>query len=184
MECEIFISMLVKIADGYNPVWQRALALEVLRSICSDTTTMRCASVVAAPWGCGWPSSHGCGSSHPRGLGHRLFFRSFDQKEDSATVFLDVVTACSHVVQGAVAVGTPTPQEGAGAPSLTGGAAPSTPVTAATPGTPMMDKSGGGNVGGSGSGSGTVGAGPTVQGVLPAGVTPGTWANVTVRMSM
>jgi len=47
MECEIFISMLVKIADGYNPVWQRALALEVLRSICSDTTTMRYASVVA-----------------------------------------------------------------------------------------------------------------------------------------
>jgi len=46
MECEIFISMLVKIADGYNPVWQRALALEVLRSICSDTTTMRYASVV------------------------------------------------------------------------------------------------------------------------------------------
>jgi hypothetical protein len=41
MECEIFISMLVKIADGYNPLWQRALALEVLRSLCGEPQIMR-----------------------------------------------------------------------------------------------------------------------------------------------
>ena len=41
MECEIFVSMLIKIADGYNPTWQRALALEVLRSLCGDAQAMR-----------------------------------------------------------------------------------------------------------------------------------------------
>jgi len=41
MECEIFLSMLVKTLDGHYPPWQRALALEVFRPLCGDVDSLR-----------------------------------------------------------------------------------------------------------------------------------------------
>jgi len=40
-ECEIFLSLLVKFLDGDKPFWQRALALEVLQSLCVQPQILR-----------------------------------------------------------------------------------------------------------------------------------------------
>jgi hypothetical protein len=36
MECEIFLSMFVKILEPENPLWLRVLAMEIFRGVCSD----------------------------------------------------------------------------------------------------------------------------------------------------
>ncbi|KAI8354550.1 guanine nucleotide exchange factor in Golgi transport N-terminal-domain-containing protein [Choanephora cucurbitarum] len=36
MECEIFLSMFVKILEPENPIWHRVLAMEIFKGICSD----------------------------------------------------------------------------------------------------------------------------------------------------
>jgi hypothetical protein len=38
MECEIFLSMFVKILEPENPLWLRVLAMEVFKGVCSDAT--------------------------------------------------------------------------------------------------------------------------------------------------
>lgn len=40
-ECEIFLSMLVKFLEADKPFWLRTLAVEVLRSICSQPLLLR-----------------------------------------------------------------------------------------------------------------------------------------------
>lgn len=40
MECEIFLSMFVKILEPENPLWLRVLAMEVFRGVCSDPVLM------------------------------------------------------------------------------------------------------------------------------------------------
>lgn len=40
-ECEIFLSLLVKFLDGDKPFWQRALALEVLLSLCAQPQILK-----------------------------------------------------------------------------------------------------------------------------------------------
>ncbi|CEP19238.1 hypothetical protein [Parasitella parasitica] len=37
MECEIFLSMFVKILEPENPLWLRVLAMEIFRGVCSDS---------------------------------------------------------------------------------------------------------------------------------------------------
>ncbi|KAK9766990.1 Endocytosis and vacuole integrity protein, variant 2 [Basidiobolus ranarum] len=41
MECEIFLTMLVKMLGQENPLWQRILSMEVLRGICLDSSLVR-----------------------------------------------------------------------------------------------------------------------------------------------
>ncbi|RCI05076.1 hypothetical protein CU098_010695 [Rhizopus stolonifer] len=36
MECEIFLSMFVKILEPENPIWHRVLAMEIFKGVCSD----------------------------------------------------------------------------------------------------------------------------------------------------
>jgi hypothetical protein len=36
MECEIFLSMFIKILEPENPLWLRVLAMEVFKGVCSD----------------------------------------------------------------------------------------------------------------------------------------------------
>lgn len=38
MECEIFLSMFVKILEPENPLWLRVLAMEVFKGVCGDAT--------------------------------------------------------------------------------------------------------------------------------------------------
>lgn len=38
MECEIFLSMFVKILEPENPLWLRVLVMEIFRGVCSDAT--------------------------------------------------------------------------------------------------------------------------------------------------
>ena len=40
-ECEIFLSLLVKFLDSDKPFWQRALALEVLHTLCVQPQLLR-----------------------------------------------------------------------------------------------------------------------------------------------
>jgi hypothetical protein len=41
MECEIFLSMFVKILEPENPLWQRVLVMEIFKSICGDAGLTR-----------------------------------------------------------------------------------------------------------------------------------------------
>ncbi|KAI9487745.1 MAG: hypothetical protein EXX96DRAFT_615499 [Benjaminiella poitrasii] len=41
MECEIFLSIFVKILDPENPLWLRVLAMEIFKGICSDARLTR-----------------------------------------------------------------------------------------------------------------------------------------------
>ncbi|KAF7724885.1 hypothetical protein EC973_000598 [Apophysomyces ossiformis] len=40
MECEIFLSMFVKILEPENPHWQRVLAMEIFRGVCADSVLL------------------------------------------------------------------------------------------------------------------------------------------------
>lgn len=40
MECEIFLSMFVKILEPENPLWLRVLAMEVFKGVCNDPVLM------------------------------------------------------------------------------------------------------------------------------------------------
>ncbi|KAL0093822.1 hypothetical protein F4703DRAFT_1831802 [Phycomyces blakesleeanus] len=39
-ECEIFLSMFVKVLEPENPLWQRVLAMEIFRGVCSDSALL------------------------------------------------------------------------------------------------------------------------------------------------
>ncbi|RUP49611.1 guanine nucleotide exchange factor in Golgi transport N-terminal-domain-containing protein, partial [Jimgerdemannia flammicorona] len=41
MECEIFLSMFVKILEPENPLWQRVLSMEIFRGVCGDPLLLR-----------------------------------------------------------------------------------------------------------------------------------------------
>lgn len=41
MECEVFLSMFVKILEPENPLWLRVLAMEVFKGVCSDAALTR-----------------------------------------------------------------------------------------------------------------------------------------------
>ena len=41
MECEIFLTILLKVHDPENPLWHRTLSLEILRAITSNPTLLR-----------------------------------------------------------------------------------------------------------------------------------------------
>nr|XP_006825120.1 PREDICTED: protein MON2 homolog [Saccoglossus kowalevskii] len=68
-ECEIFLSLLVKFLDGDKPMWQRALAMEVLHRLCV----------------------------HPQLL--RSFCENYDMKEHSSKVFRDIVNGLGSFIQ-------------------------------------------------------------------------------------
>ncbi|KAL7746319.1 Endocytosis and vacuole integrity protein [Sorochytrium milnesiophthora] len=41
MECEVFLSMLLKTAEPDNPQWQRVIAMEIFKSMCGDPALLR-----------------------------------------------------------------------------------------------------------------------------------------------
>ncbi|CAJ0630351.1 10027_t:CDS:10 [Entrophospora sp. SA101] len=41
MECEIFLSLFIKILDPDNPLWQRVISMEIFRGICVDGELLR-----------------------------------------------------------------------------------------------------------------------------------------------
>lgn len=41
MECEIFLSMLVKILEPENPLWLRVLTMEIFKTVCADSNLTR-----------------------------------------------------------------------------------------------------------------------------------------------
>ncbi|XP_077982841.1 protein MON2 homolog [Glandiceps talaboti] len=68
-ECEIFLSLLVKFLDGDKPMWQRALALEVLNKISVNAKLLR------------------------------SICENYDMKEHSSKVFRDIVNGLGSFIQ-------------------------------------------------------------------------------------
>ncbi|XP_013409235.1 protein MON2 homolog [Lingula anatina] len=68
-ECEIFLSLLVKFLDPEKPMWQRALALEVLLKLCNQPHLLR------------------------------SFCQSYDMKPHSTKIFRDIVNALGAFIQ-------------------------------------------------------------------------------------
>ncbi|XP_070557537.1 protein MON2 homolog isoform X2 [Ptychodera flava] len=68
-ECEIFLSLLVKFLDGDKPMWQRALAMEVLNKICVKSQLLR------------------------------SFCENYDMKEHASKVFRDIVNGLGSFIQ-------------------------------------------------------------------------------------
>ncbi|XP_074659312.1 protein MON2 homolog [Tubulanus polymorphus] len=94
-ECEIFLSLLVKFLDCDKPMWQRALALEVLHLFCASAAHLR------------------------------SFCISYDMKPHSTKIFRDIVNALGAFIQSLFlnstsSVGTGGNQPGARVPDTTG----------------------------------------------------------------
>ncbi|KAI9139595.1 hypothetical protein BKA69DRAFT_1116837 [Paraphysoderma sedebokerense] len=66
-ECEIFLSMLLKILEPDNPLWQRVLAMEVFKAICSDAVFLR------------------------------VIFRIYDQQKHSSNLFQDLINSLNKL---------------------------------------------------------------------------------------
>ena len=67
MECEIFLSIFIKVLESDNPLWQRVLSMEIFRGVCGDALLLR------------------------------FIYRWYDRQESSTDVFKDMITAFNRL---------------------------------------------------------------------------------------
>ena len=88
MECEIFLSILVRNLEPDVPLWHRVMILELYRTFCADSSLLRQACSCKLTFG----------EFRKFTSRYRSIFRSYDATGQSVQVFHEMIKAFSKII--------------------------------------------------------------------------------------